>query len=284
MKTITLLLAILISASAVYAKTDTLRFDVQDMPVMQVIVDEHGDTTTVRLGSRKIEVVESGGGNRVKIGYSREYRRFPGHWFGIEMGVNMFRSTDYSLYNDYNTGDFFDLNYGKSMTFNLNLIEYSFTNKRKTVGVVTGLGFSFMDFRFDNPVTISYDKDLGMIYPQDLENIRKSKFHLNYLTIPLFLEVATPLKISHDNPLTLAFGVIGGLNIGSRTKIKDENGDKTKERRSFQVNPLKYDLTARIGFGRHFAIFANYGMTPIFKDGKGPELYPFTVGLSLSFN
>lgn len=284
MKTITLLLSILISASAVYAQADTLRFEVQDKPVMQVIVDERGDTTTVRLGSRKIQVIESNTGNNVKIGYSREYRRFPAHWFGIEFGVNMFRSTDYSLYDDYNTGDFFDLNYGKSMTFNLNVLEYSFTNKRKTVGLVTGLGFSFMDFRFDNPVTISYDKNRGMLYPQDLEDIRKSKFHASYLTVPLIFEVATPLKFSANNPLTVAVGVIGGLNIGSRTKIKYNDGDKVKERRSFHVNPLKYDLTGRIGFGRFLAVFANYSMVPLFKDGKGPELYPLTVGLSLSFN
>ncbi|MCL1821889.1 MAG: hypothetical protein FWG22_03600 [Prolixibacteraceae bacterium] len=280
MKTITLLFAILISVSSAYALTDTLRFEVQENPVIQVIMNENGDATTVEMGRRKIEVIESGCGHNVKFRYNRSKRRFPAHWQGIEFGVNMFHDSNYSLYDDRNVGDFFDLNYAKSITFNLNLFEYAFTNRNKTVGVVTGLGFSFMDFRFDNPLTITYNRDWGMVYPQNLDNIKKSKFHASYLTAPLMLEVVTPLRLSPNNPLTVAVGAIGGLNIGSRTKIKGNDGNKTKERRSFHVNPLKYDLAGRIGFGRHFGVFANYSMTSLFAEGKGPELYPLTVGIS----
>jgi hypothetical protein len=91
------------------------------------------------------------------------------------------------------------------------------------------------------------------------------------------LEVKTPFRHSGSS-LYLAGGVIGGVNIGSHTKIKYEN-NKEKEKRNFNINPFKYDLTGRIGFG-DFCIFVNYSMTSLFKIDKGPELYPLTVGIS----
>jgi hypothetical protein len=91
------------------------------------------------------------------------------------------------------------------------------------------------------------------------------------------LEIKTPLRMG-SSKLYIAGGVIGGLHIGSHTKIKYKN-DKEKARGNFNLNPFKYELTGRIGFG-DFCVFANYGMSPLFKDGKGPELYPLTVGIS----
>ena len=60
--------------------------------------------------------------------------------------------------------------------------------------------------------------------------------------------------------------------------IKTDDG-KTKDRNSFHINPLKYEWTGRIGLGE-LSLFANYGMTPLFKDGKGPELVPMTIGIA----
>lgn len=41
----------------------------------------------------------------------------------------------------------------------------------------------------------------------------------------------------------------------------------------------RFDLTARVNFG-DLGLFVNYSLTPLFKDGKGPELYPMMVGIS----
>jgi hypothetical protein len=68
------------------------------------------------------------------------------------------------------------------------------------------------------------------------------------------------------------------LNIGSHTKIK-YTGTKDKDRGNFNISPLKYALTGRIGLG-DVCLFANYGMTPLFRDGKGPRLMPLVVGIS----
>jgi hypothetical protein len=246
-----------------------------------ITTDDRGDTTRIRIGRRVFDVIEADNGTEINVSRKPKERncgqhRLNGQWAGIGLGFNMFRETDYS---DYNGNEFFDLNYGKSLTVDLNFAEMTFRNDRNTFGLVTGMGLSFMDFRFDQPVTIEKDIVSGKIMPVYLnsDGLKKSKLSVSYLTVPLMLEVATPLKFNAKK-LTISAGVIGGLNIGSHTKIK-YTGTKDKDRGNFNISPLKYALTGRIGLG-DVCLFANYGMTPLFRDGKGPRLMPLVVGIS----
>ncbi len=303
MKRITLLIVFALMISAGYAQEDSasvkafrknvvtvvenaekVQVKVGENRGVEVITNQRGDTTSIRIGNRNFNVID--GNNGTKIHVTREernkrknYGKFNGHWGGLELGVNTFLTSDYSMYDGQGYGEFFDINYGKSLTFNFNFAEYAFTNERNTFGLVTGLGFSSMDFRFDQPMTVAKASGSGMLVPIDLEpaGFKKSKLNVSYLTAPLILEIATPLRMNQHR-LTLGAGVIGGLNIGSRTKVKTSDGI-SKDRRNFNVNPFKYELTGRIGLGE-LCIFANYGMTPLFKEGKGPELVPLTVGIS----
>lgn len=252
---------------------------------MEVITDDWGDTTHVRVGRRTFRVIEGGNGTNVRIDKEEREKNWTGsfnpHWAGLEFGINLFHQADYSLYQELSTvpEDFMDLHHGKSITVNLNFAEWAFKNEANNFGLVTGLGFSFMDFTFDQPLTIEKEGGDGIIMPVDLnpDGLKKSKLNVSYLTAPLILEVKTPLRMGNSR-LYLAGGVIGGLNIGSHTKFKYK-GDKEKLRSNFNLNSFKYDLTGRIGFG-DFCVFVNYGMTPLFKTNRGPELQPVTFGFS----
>lgn len=249
---------------------------------IEVITDEWGDTTQIRLGRRSFKVIEGDNGTYVKV--DKEIRKknwsgsFNAHWAGLEVGMNMMYETDYSLYAGDPNPEFFELNPGKSLSWNLNFAEWAFKNERKTFGVVTGMGISFNDYTFDLPITIEKENGFGMIVPVPLENIEKSKLHVNYLTAPLMLEIKTPLRMGSSR-LYLAGGVIGGLYLGSHTKYKLNNNNKEKFKSNYHINQWKYDITGRVGFG-DFCIFANYSMTSLFKDGKGPELHPLMIGIS----
>ena len=258
---------------------------------VEVITDEWGDTTHVRIGRRTFKVIEGSNGTYVKVDKETKNhywsRSFNPHWAGLEVGMNFIYDSDYSIYDgtihEGNEG-FFDLNPGKSLSWNLNFAEFAFKNERKTFGIVTGLGISFNDYTFSDPYTIRKQADNGMIIPVNLrtfypmEDVKKSKLHVNYLTAPLMLEVKTPLRMGSSR-LYLAGGVIGGLYLGSHTKYKFYKGEKEKSKSNFHINQWKYDLTGRIGFG-DFCVFANWTMTSLFKDGKGPEIYPFMIGFS----
>jgi hypothetical protein len=255
---------------------------------IEVIANEEGDTVRIRIGKRTFKIIDGEDGTEVKSSRepkdeSRKRSRYLGHWGGIELGTNIFYKTDYSLYpEELGYGEFLDINHTKSLSFNINFAEFAFKNDRKTVALVTGMGFSMVNLRLDQFVSVTKDPVSSQLIPVFLDGeVKKSKLYLSYLTIPMILEIVTPLKM-HSSPLTLGAGVIGGLNIGSHTKVKYQNA-KEKERRNFNINPLKYELTGRIGMG-DIALFANYGMSSLFKTNKGPEVFPLTVGVSLSMN
>lgn len=254
---------------------------------VEVITDEWGDTTQIRLGRRSFKVIEGDNGTYVKVDKEVKNKNWSGsfnaHWAGLEVGMNMMQETDYSMYNGTpygGFGEFFELNQGKSLSWNLNFAEWAFKNERKTFGVVTGLGISFNDYAFDLPITIEKENVYGdIIVPVHLQgNVEKSKLHVNYLTAPLMLEIKTPLRMGSSR-LYLAGGVIGGLYLGSHTKYKLDKNVKEKIKSNFHINQWKYDVTGRIGFG-DFCVFANYSMTSLFKKGKGPEMYPLMIGVS----
>lgn len=261
---------------------------------VEVMTDDWGDTTHVRLGRRTFKVIEGSNGTYVK--YDKETkekyrgRKLNPHWAGLEVGMNIFQTTDYSIYDDreYAGDEVFDLRSGKSLSWNLNFAEFAFKNKRKTFAVVTGMGISFNDYAFDLDVTMEKEDRAGIdragiIIPVDItrENtsVRKSKLHVNYLTVPLLLEVKTPLRMGNSN-LSLSAGAIGSLYIGSHTKYKYYNKAKVKLKSNYHINQWKYDLTGRIHFGG-VTVFANYSMTTLFKNNLGPEIYPLMVGVSL---
>ncbi len=252
---------------------------------IEVITDEWGDTTKIRVGRRTFKVIEGDGGTFMKYEKEDKNKKWHGsfnpHWAGLEVGMNAFYKSDYSLYNDSYEG-FFDLNPGQSLSWNLNFAEFAFKNERKTIGVVTGLGFSFNDYAFSDAFTIEKSAGRRMIVPvpldEQIKDVKKSKLHVSYLTAPLMLEIKTPLRMG-DSRLYLAGGVIGGLYLGSHTKYKYYKGGKEKTEGNFYINQWKYDLTGRIGFG-DFCVFVNYGMTPLFKENRGPELYPIQFGIT----
>ena len=256
---------------------------------IEVITDDWGDTTEIRLGRRTFKVIEGNNGTYVKVDKEVKKKNWGGsfnaHWAGLEVGMNIFQNSDYSIYKgtEYEEfGEVYDLRSGKSLSWNINFAEFAFKNKRKTFAVVTGMGISFNDYAFDLPVTIEKEDGHGMIIPvnikQDNSSVKKSKLHVNYLTAPLLLEVKTPLRMGNSR-LYLAGGVIGGLYIGSHTKYKYHNNNKEKSKSNYHINQWKYDVTGRIGFG-DISVFANYSMTSLFKDGKGPEIYPLMIGIS----
>jgi hypothetical protein len=102
-----------------------------------------------------------------------------------------------------------------------------------------------------------------------------------FVNVPLLLEFNTnknPEKSFH-----LAFGVIGGFKLGSRTRqILEQNGEEIKliNKDDYNLNPFRVNAHASIGY-RGVSLYADYALTPLFENGKGPELSPFTIGVKL---
>ncbi len=253
-----------------------------------IVVEEKGDTTNIKIGDKGISIVEDEKGTSVKILEDKEKtvkkKKFKGHWSGAEFGFNNFLDDEFSMARK-DEEKFMDLNTGRSWNFNCNFMQYSIGLVKDRFGIVTGLGFEFNDYHFDGNNNIQKDS-LGIIASKDdyPTSLNKSKLTTTFLAVPLLLELQL-LPVKRSKRIHISGGIVAGLKLGSHTKVVYEiNGKKEKDKSKddFNINPLRYGVTARIGY-RTLNLYGNYYLTPFFEKGGNPELYPFNVGLSFLF-
>ena len=248
-------------------------------PVDTIVKSADSDTSIVRIGKKDVKVIDHKSGTEIIWGKDKRHKhdpdRFDGHWEGIEFGFNSFAKPDYSMYSAV-TKDFMALNQGKSIEFNFNFYELNIGLAKNYVGLVSGMGLSFNNYRFENNYTLYEGNDkTGPLALAD--NATKTKLAVSYLNVPLLLEFQIPVN-HNDGRLFINGGIVGGVKIGSHTKVK--YGDKKdKDRSGFNLNSFTYAATARVGY-KDISLFAKYSLTPLFQTGKGPELTPFTIGIS----
>lgn len=257
-----------------------------------VVVEEKEDTIKVKIGEKDIAIIEDEKGTRVdwdpegedKDEKSSKSGKFKPHWAGLEMGLNNYMNSDFSMSLD-PAASFMDLNTSRSWNFNLNFMEYGIGFGTDKVGLVTGLGLEWMNFHFDGTGSIRKDAN-GVIEPYtpqyvtDGASVEKTKLQTTYLTAPLLLEFQIP---AGKKRVFISGGVIGGVKLGSNAKVvyrEDGNKQKEKKKDDFNLSSLRYGLTVRAGY-RNLKLFANYYPVSLFEKDKGPELYPFAVGLTL---
>jgi len=238
------------------------------------------DTAVVRIGKKDVKVIDHENGTEILWGKDKHKKdrldRFNGHWEGVEFGFNGFDKPDYSMYNAAQK-DFMALNQGKSAEFNFNFYELNIGLAKSYVGLVSGMGLSFNSYRFDNPFTLERGANRTEPLLLDPENLSKTKLAVSYLNVPVLLEFQIPVN-HNEGRLFINAGLVGGVKIGSHTKVK-YGDNKDKVRSGFNMNSFKYAATARIGY-KDVSLFATYSLTPLFQTGKGPELTPFSIGIS----
>ena len=267
---------------------DTTRMKIGDI----VTVEETDDETVIRIGKKSVKIFEDEEDFEADI-FEEEFeesddpadrrKSFDGHLGGIEIGYNNFTSGRW-LTNETPLEGWLDLNTAKSTSFNIVAppVSLGFT---RHFGLVTALGINFNNYRFDGNNTIVVDGE-GIItpsYPADPVRYDKSKLATVYGILPVMLEVQIP--VSYSSTINLGAGVIGAAKLGSHTKVVYHNDGKQKDknRDDFNLNVLRYGVTARAGY-EMIQVYGTCWLSPMFEKGRGPELYPFEIGLALTIN
>lgn len=241
-----------------------------------------GEDTKITFGNTEIIAGDKG----VKINKKDKNKpynhKFKGHWAGFELAFNGYVNKDFgsALPAQY---EFLTLNDVKSVGVNLNIFELNGNIINNRFGVVSGVGLQWNNYRFDDNVVLLPDS--GVIYGYKNTNITsyiKSKLVESWVRVPLFLEYQTAKR--KGKQFHIAAGGVFGYKLGSHSKqVHFEGGERTKDKvySDFYLNPIKLDAEVRIGWGP-INLFASYAITPLFKDNKGPELYPYMIGITLA--
>jgi len=267
---------------------DTSRVMIGD----KVTIEETEDETVIRIGKKAIKIYDDEDDFEVNI-FDEEFeesddpaemrKRFDGHLGGVEIGYNNFTSGKWLKYETPLEG-WLDLNTAKSTSFNIVSppVSLGFT---RHFGLVTALGVNFNNYRFDGNNTIIVDGE-GIVtpsYPADPVQFDKSKLATVYGILPVMLELQIP--VSYGSTINLGAGFIGAVKLGSHTKVvyHDDGKQKDKNRDDFNLNVLRYGVTARAGY-EMVQVYGTCWLSPMFEKGRGPELYPFEIGLALTIN
>jgi hypothetical protein len=203
-------------------------------------------------------------------------------WNGFDFGVN-------GYFNSKNTMttpegyDFLELDYARSHSFAWNMGQVNVHLYHNYINLVTGLGVEWNSYAFRKNISLSANSNsVTGIY--ETNEFTKNKLRTAFLNAPVLLEFNTskyPQKSVH-----IAVGATFGYNIFRNKMIQEfnVNGDeqKHKTKDDFNINPFRYSLTARVGYG-DVSLFVNYGLSTLFKADQGPKVYPVSAGLSMSF-
>ena len=175
---------------------------------------------------------------------------------------------------------------GFSRTFNMYfLFDFPFKgDPRFSVGVGAGVG---TDNAFFENTTIDLKNRTQVQFRRDTVNkYRKYKLATGFVEAPLELRYSSNPS-NMNTGFKAALGVKVGLPIDGHTKAKVDRdasgfgGYVAKEKDRKFVNNTRITATARVGYG-NVSLFGTYSLTPLFREGQGPIVRPWTVGLCLS--
>jgi len=261
----------------------------------EVVVKNDGDTVRLKWGNTELIVM----GDSVIIKKIQKKRK--NHWTGVDLAVNGFLNSNnsFDLSNDALTApkdvtQFMELNYAKSWSFSFNFLEFYIPISKHNFGLVTGMGSEWSNYElkhniklnaeggsFVNPNVDEFNSNYTWGEVDTLLDYSKNRFKTWFINAPLLLEINT--GDNAKKAFHVSAGAIFGYNLQTKMKYKYHlNGEnkKEKDKQSFNTNPFRISATVRAGYG-WFNAFAKYSLTPLFEDGRGPELYPFTVGVTL---
>ena len=180
---------------------------------------------------------------------------------------------------------------GLSRSFNMYLMfDFPFkTNPHLSVAIGAGIGSSNMYFK-DTYIDIAGRQGNRLTFNDvsDTFHFKKYKLLTTYVEAPVefryVMRPETPKK-----SLKLAVGGKAGLLIGAGTKGKTllngsgntVNNYIQKEKSKRYFNSARIAVTGRIGYG-NLSLFGTYQINEFIKDGFGPDVRPYSIGLTLS--
>ncbi len=242
-------------------------------------------TTTVKNGdtvvnvSKNIEVTT--GGWRVE-NHNHDSNGFISHMGGTFLGWNNYLC-DGSMDTPADA-PWMELRGGRSMNLDLYWDPFNIPSITRWFAIEAGFDLEFNHYGFKKSFNL-INNDGTLI--ADYDNVpdkgfKRMNLRTIYAGIPLMMEFQ--LRNNNNKPVYLSAGIKGQVRIGSRTKqIWKEGGDrqKNKVKDDFNTNLFRYSLIGGIGYD-DIQFFGEYCPVSIFRDGKGPQLQTFSIGVKFN--
>lgn len=162
------------------------------------------------------------------------------------------------------------------------------TNPHLSVGLGAGVGTSNIFFDNTNVDIKSTSPRLPFTNVDSTDHFKKFKLTTVYLEAPVELRYnSNPGNSSKSFKVALGAKVGTLVNAHTKGKTLVSKGGQTisdyiaKASTKKYFNSTRLAATARIGYGL-VSLHGAYQLTTLLKDGVGPEIRPYSVGLTIS--
>lgn len=162
---------------------------------------------------------------------------------------------------------------------------FDFPIKSSNFSLAPGIGVGVHNLFSDAMIPANSDSTVFSPIPDSI-SYDNNKLTLSYLDVPFEIRYRTKHE-KKSKQFKIAIGGKVGLLLASHTKYKGdsfaEKNTKVKQK-EFDIDNtenLRYGLTFRVGRGV-WNLFGYYSLSKVFKDEKGPEIYPISAGIMLT--
>ncbi|MEX0965799.1 MAG: outer membrane beta-barrel protein [Bacteroidia bacterium] len=224
---------------------------------------------------------ESGKGDKQK---KEELKNFQTEWLLLDLGINPYLHENSFNMPDSGGAAGLDLNYSRSVHVGLHLFQQAMRLGTDKLWLRYGLSVDYRNYSFQDDIVLIPDSSRFAFMGSEVP-LKKSKLTTQSFLVPLMLQFENNAE-ERGKSFRLIVGGYGGYTFRIYSKSVNEDNHKTKLVDNFNVQQIRYGVTARLGLSK-FTLYANYDMSPLFEEGRGPELYPVTAGIVLhgfSFN
>ncbi|MDR0834890.1 MAG: outer membrane beta-barrel protein [Candidatus Symbiothrix sp.] len=274
MKKYLILLACVLAFSAVSAQEEMVVIEKDTIKVTETDASRREDSLAVTKSSVFLD-----GTLNSPVFFWQERSMNP-HWGGLSFAfanLDGLEGSDFGL-------EQVDLKLSQSYSFKLNFAQ---VNKKLTDHWVlgTGMGLDFTRYHFAGNTGLNGLREDNITQfepaPDDL-TYKSSKLLAYYITIPLILEYQT--KVFKNKCFYINGGVESLIKYYSKSQVDIrtlEGTKKTSLGRDLNMHPINIRFIAQIGLG-DVGIFGYYQPFSMFEKGKGPNVQPFGIGITIN--
>jgi hypothetical protein len=154
---------------------------------------------------------------------------------------------------------------------------YNFPFGTSNFSFAIGLGFGFHDLYSNNIIQDIRADSIQFIKISDTLSYKKSKLGMTYVDMPLEFRLKTKSKFR------AAVGFKVGFLVDAKTKYKGDRPEGgfiiDKQKQVKGLEKWRFGPTVRVGWD-WISVYAYFSVTKLFQGGRGPELYPISVGIT----
>lgn len=163
---------------------------------------------------------------------------------------------------------------------------YDFPIKKSNFSFAAGIGIGTANIYFDNQQLALNDtgtKGSQVRFIDETKDYKKYKLTTAYLEAPFELRFYGN-KENRNKGFKAAIGLRVGTLVGAHTKgtYKVEGTKMTDKLNTKRyLENWRFASTVRIGWG-NFSLMGTYNLNALFKEGMGPDVVPYSVGLCIT--